>query len=134
MTGEKQNLEIARMQKEIESYLNLGSTSIIFEYHDQGNGYRLNVVTINPVHKQSFLFYSSVQESKLETLREVLNYVKTYKEKNNSYTIQWALKEQSELQTSYFRAKDIIEAIDKLHFGRDPNSVTIYSVILNPVS
>jgi hypothetical protein len=134
MISEKQNLEIARFQKEIESYLSLGETSVIFEYNLEDRGVRLNVVTINPKHKQSFLFFSTIEDSKIEALRAALDYVQSYKEKSNSYTIQWSLKDQKELQTSYFRAKDMLEAIDKLFFGRDPNTIALYSIVLNPIT
>ncbi|MDX5325953.1 MAG: hypothetical protein LPK80_06800 [Bacteroidota bacterium] len=134
MSAEKDNLQIAKLQKEIESYLNLGATSVIFDYEENGPKLRLNVITVNPRHNQSFLFHYVEGYDKVDSLKKMLDYVKTYKEKKNSYTLQWSAKGDDELHTSYFRAKDILEAIDKLHFGRDPNSVTIFSVVLNPLS
>ena len=134
MAGDKQNLEISKIQKEIENYLSLGSTSIIFDYQPAGLGIRLDVITVNPRHNQSFLFHSVEGYSKIDTLKNMLDYVKVYREKKNSYTIQWSVKGENELHTSYFRAKDIPEAIDKLHYGRDPNGITIFSVVLNPLS
>ena len=134
MSGDKQNLEISKIQKEIEKYLSLGSTSIIFDYQTSSNGTRLDVITVNPRHNQSFLFHSVEGYSKIDTLKGMLDYVRDYRDKKNSYTIQWSVKGENELHTSYFRAKDIPEAIDKLHYGRDPNGVTIFSVVLNPVS
>ena len=41
---------------------------------------------------------------------------------------------EGSLQTSYFRAKNVLEALDKLFFDRDPNSITVFSVTLNPIS
>lgn len=134
MSGDKQNLEISKIQKEIEKYLSLGSTSIIFDYQVSNNGMRLDVITVNPRHNQSFLFHSVEGYSKIDTLKSMLEYVKDYRDKKNSYTIQWSVKGVNELHTSYFRAKDIPEAIDKLHYGRDPNGITIFSVVLNPLS
>ena len=64
----------------------------------------------------------------------MLDYVKTHREKKNSYTIQWSMRNSNELHTSYFRAKDVLEAIEKLYFGRDANSLIIFSVVLNPIS
>jgi len=132
--SEKQNLEIARLQKEIENYLSLGSTQMIFDYNDKEEGISLDVITVNPRHNQSFLFHSVNGYSKLDALHQMLDYVKIHRDKKNSYTIQWAVKGEKELHTSYFRAKDIPEAIDKLHYGRDPNSITIFSVVLNPLT
>lgn len=132
--AERENIEIAKLQKDIEAYLNLGSTTIIFDYQNPDNKVRLDLVTVNPRHNQSFLFQSKTGYDKVDALKQMLDYVKTYKEKENSYTIQWATRGEGELHTSYFRAKDIPEAIDKLHFGRDPNSITIFSVVMNPIS
>lgn len=127
-------IDIAKLQKEIEAYLNLGSTSVIFEFEEHNNKTRLNLVTVNPRHNQSFLFQSIEGYDKIDCLKQMLKYVKTSRDKENSYTIQWSAKENNELQTSYFRSKDIPEALDKLFFGRDPNSLTIFSVVLNPIT
>ena len=64
----------------------------------------------------------------------MLDYVKTYKERTSSYTIQWSDRGRNDLETSYFRAKNILEALDKLFYDRDPNSITVFSVMLNPIS
>lgn len=132
--SDQETIEIAKLQGEIESYLNLGSTKIVFDYHDKANQVRLDLVTVNPRHEQSFLFRSETGYDKVDVLKKALDYVKTYKEKDNTYTIQWANRSEEELHTSYFRAKDIPEAIDKLQYGRDPNSIIIFSVVLNPIS
>ncbi len=134
MSGDKQNLEISKIQKDIEKYLSLGNTSIIFDYQEANGSLRLDVITVNPRHNQSFLFHSVEGYNKIDVLRKMQDYVRTFREKNNSYTIQWSVKGENELHTSYFRAKDIPEAIDKLHYGRDPNSITIFSVVLNPIA
>jgi hypothetical protein len=134
MTASNEAINISKIQKEIESYLNLGSTSVIFDFEDSGKMVRLNVVTINPRHNQSFLFHALEGYDKLDALNKMLAYVKTSRDRDNSYTIQWSVKGENELHTSYFRAKDIPEALDKLFFGRDPNSITIFSVVLNPIS
>ena len=134
MTQTQENIEIVNLQKQIEAYLNLGHTSIIFEFLDAGNKKRLNLVTVNPRHQQSFLFHSVEGYDKVDALKHMLEYVQNFKDRKNSYTIQWSLKDQKELQTSYFRAKDIPEALDKLFYARDPNSITIFSIVMNPIS
>ena len=129
------HLELAELQKEIGGYIGgLESNSIIFEFNDTDQGVVLDVITVNPRHRQSFLFRSIEGYDKLDCLKKMLEYVKSYKEKESSYTIQWSLIGQDDLQTSYFRAKNIIEALDKLYYGRDMNSVTVFSVVLNPIS
>lgn len=134
MSADRQNLEIAKIQKEIENYLSLGSTQMIFEYKEGHQHLRLDVITVNPRHHQSFLFHSVEGYDKIDTLKKVLEYVQNHRDKKNSYTLQWSVKGEEELHTSYFRAKDIPEAIDKLHYGRDPNAITIFSAVLNPIA
>lgn len=134
MTTEQQNLKIAELQQEIENYLSLGSTQMIFEFKSEGEQMVLNVITVNPRHNQSFLFHTTYGYSKIDALQQMLDYVKNHRDKKNSYTIQWSIKGDNELHTSYFRAKDIPEAIDKLYFGRDPNGLNIFSVVLNPIA
>jgi hypothetical protein len=134
MSAERQNLEIAKLQRDIEAHLGLGSTQMIFDYRETGQGMRLDVITVNPRHNQSFLFHHSTGYDRLDALQKVHTYVMDHYEKQNSYTVQWSARGLNELHTSYFRAKDIPEALDKLNFGRDPNSLTIFSVVLNPIS
>lgn len=134
MSADKDHLEIAKLQKEIERYLQLGNTQLVLNFQDSGARVRLDVITVNSRHNQSFLFHYVEGYDKVDALKKMLDYVKTYKEKKNSYTIQWTVKGEQELHTSYFRAKDIQEAIDKLHYGRDPNGILIFSVVLNPIS
>lgn len=134
MSNDKTILEVSRLQREIASYLSLGATEVIFDFEDLGKGIRLNVITVNPRHNQSFLFHFVEGYDKVDCLKQMYEYIRTYKEKKNSYTIQWSIRNESELHTSYFRAKDVLEAIEKLYFGRDPNSITIFSVVLNPIT
>lgn len=129
-----QLVEVAEVQKQIESYLALDSANVIFDYSEIGDQTRVDVITVNPKHRQSFLFTQTLGNDRLEALRKALDYVTTYKEKENSYTIQWSLRGDNELHTSYFRSRNIPEAIDKLLYGREPNSIEIYSVVLNPIA
>ncbi|MFN3342065.1 MAG: hypothetical protein ACK40M_05165, partial [Flavobacteriales bacterium] len=89
---------------------------------------------VNPRHRQSFLFHTVDGYDKVDALRKMLDYVRNYKERESSYTIQWSLRGETELHTSYFRAKNIFDALDKLTYGRDLNSIIVYSVVLNPIS
>ncbi|HEY0977959.1 MAG TPA: hypothetical protein VGE21_10870 [Flavobacteriales bacterium] len=129
------NLEIAQLQQEISNHIGVGPDSLMFNYVEKpGEPEKLFLITLNPRHNQSFLFHSTEGRDKLEALREMLEYVRTYKERTGSYTIQWSARGEGGLQTSYFRAKNILEALDKLFYDRDPNSITVFSVILNPIS
>lgn len=134
--NQDQHIEIARLQKEISKYIGgLDAESLIFDYHQlDGTKLKLDIITVNPIHRQSFLFHTVEGFDKVDALIKMLKYVQTYKEKDSSYTIQWSLRGETELHTSYFRAKNVWEALDKLIYGRDMNSIIVYSVVLNPIS
>lgn len=134
-TASDVHVEAARIQKEIKSYLGLRSNALIFEYSTLEGKVKLDLITINPRHNQSFLFHSELGFDKVDALKKMLTYVENYKEKESSYTIQWiANKDNKELHTSYFRASSIYDALDKLYYGRDSNTITVFSVVLNPVA
>ncbi len=135
MTRDK-NLETAKLQKEISDHIGVGSDSLIFNFEETGRSKKtkLFLITINPRHDQSFLFHATEGSDRQDALRNMLEYVRTYKERTSSYTVQWSARGEGGLQTSYFRAKNVLEALDKLFYDRDPNSITVFSVILNPIS
>lgn len=133
MTEDK-NVEIARLQNEIGNYIGLGQNSLIFEFKKGKKKVKLHLITVNPRHNQSFLFHSEEGLDKVDALKRMLDHVKNYKDRESSFTIQWTLKGESELHTSYFSAKNVLDALDKLFYGRDPNSVTVFSVMLNPMT
>ena len=129
------HVKIAELQEDIEKHIGgLQSNSIIFQHEELDGKAVLNLITVNPRHRQSFLFHSVDGYDKIDCLKKMMKYVKNYKEEACSYTIQWSLKGESELNTSYFRAANILDALDKLYYGRDMNSVTVFSVVLNPIS
>ncbi|WKV13837.1 hypothetical protein [Marivirga harenae] len=128
------HIESARLQKEITSYLGLNSSELVFEFGSQDGKVKLDLITINPRHNQSFLFHSESGYDKLEALKKMTDYVKNFRDRESSYTIQWMTKDDKQLHTSYFRASNILDSLDKLYYGRDRNTITVFSVVLNPVS
>lgn len=128
------HVEAARIQNEITNFLGLKSSDLVFEYTSTDGKVKLDLITVNPRHNQSFLFKSITGFDKTDVLNKMLDYVRTHKEKESSYTIQWTTKGMGELQTSYFRAKNIYDALDKLYYGRDMNNLTVFSVVLNPIA
>ncbi|MBC5994631.1 hypothetical protein [Pontibacter cellulosilyticus] len=128
------HVESARIQKQIENHLGISGNSLLFEFRQIDNKLRLDLITVNPRHQQSFLFHSETGYDKVDVLRKMLSYVQSYREKESSYTVQWMARDDKELQTSYFRARNMYEALDKLYYGRDMNTITVFSVVLNPVS
>ena len=133
-TLSEMHVEAARIQQEIKDYLGLRTADIVFEYTSAEGRVKLDLITINPRHNQAFLFHSENGSDKIEVLKKMLNYVQSYKEKENSYTIQWVMKGGKELHTSYFKAGNIMDALQKLYYGRDMNTITVFSVVLNPIS
>jgi hypothetical protein len=128
------HVEAARVQQKIKDYLGLRTSDLIFEFSTQEGKAKLDLITINPRHNQSFLFHSETGSDKVDALKKMWVYVQNFKEKENSYTIQWVAKGIAELHTSYFRASNILDALEKLYYGRDRNTITVFSVVLNPRS
>ena len=133
-TSSEIHVEAARIQQEVKNYLGLRTSDLVFEYSTQDGKIKLDLITVNPRHNQAFLFHSETGTDKLDSLRKMLDYVQNYKEKENSYTIQWVAKNDKELHTSYFKASNIMDALQKLYYGRDMNTITVFSVVLNPIS
>lgn len=128
------HVESAKIQNEIIKHLGLKPTELIFEFFPYEGKIKLDLITINPRHNQSFLFRSETGYDKVDALKKMLDYVQNYRDKESSFTIQWISKSMHELQTSYFRAKNIHDALDKLTYGRDINTITVFSVVLNPIT
>ena len=128
------HLESARIQKQIENHLGISGNSLLFEFRHIDNKERLDLITVNPRHHQSFLYHSETGYNRVDVLRKMLAYVQSYRDQESSYTVQWMSRGNKELNTSYFRARNIYEALDKLYYGRDMNTITVFSVVLNPVS
>ena len=133
-TVSEMHVEAARIQQEINDYLGVRTADLVFEYTAIEGRVKLDLITVNPRHHQAFLFHSETGSDKVDALKKMLNYVQNAKEKENSYTIQWAAKDQKELHTSYFRAGNVMDALQKLYYGRDMNTITVFSVVLNPIS
>lgn len=128
------HVELAKFQKEIKNHLGLSSENLVFDYKAYENQIILNLITINPKHNQSFLYHSSNGTDKLDAVKKMWDYIRLHSQNNNSYTIQWIADGEKELHTSYFKAKNMYEALDKLFFGRNMNTMSVYSIVLNPVS
>lgn len=128
------HVELALLQKEIEERLDLEGKKLVFDYEEKKGKIHLDLITVNPVHRQSFLLHSVVGKDKVNALRTMLEYLTEEDEKENSYTIQWTLKGEGMLHTSYFRSKNITGALEKLFYNRDRNSMIVFSVSMNPIA
>lgn len=134
MTRQDQNVETAKLQKDIATRLGIDPQNLIFNYTQKQDTVRLDLVTVNPKHEQSFLFQTSVGIDKIEALKKMLVYIDKHYNDEGSLTIQWIKIGENKLHTSYFRAKNMYEALDKFYYGRDMGTYKIFSIVLNPVS
>ncbi len=135
MTVSEQSHDEKSLEEKIANHIGAASSiELKFQYQELDKEIKLDLVTFNPKHNQLFLFHSVVGYSKVDSLQKMLEYIKNYKDKESSYTIQWSLKESSGLNTSYFRAANLLSAIEKFYFERDINSTVVFSVVLNPIS
>jgi carbamoylphosphate synthase large subunit len=127
------HVETNRIQEAIENHLSVEG-KVMFDFVVSDGKTKLNLITINRRHNQSFLFHSELGVDKLDALQKMLDYVRNYREVENSFTIQWRAEQDKELHTSYFRARNMYEALDKFYFGRDQANVIVYTVSLNPLT
>lgn len=134
MTLTDQNVETAKYQKDISQRLGLDSDNLIFNYKQKNETVRLDLVTVNPKHEQSFLFHTITGTDKIDALKKMLEYIEKHYHNENSLTVQWIKIGENKLHTSYFRAQNMYEALDKFYYGRDMGHYKIFSIALNPVS
>ncbi len=125
---------VKELEQKIQDHFGTTLSDLLFEYCNEEGKIRLNLITVNPRHHQSFLFHTTLGVDRLDAVDKMYDYVRSYRSKDNSYTIQWKVSGDKELHTSYFRAKNMYEALDKLYHNRDILSLTVFSVVLNPVS
>ncbi|TAE47498.1 MAG: hypothetical protein EAZ89_17750 [Bacteroidetes bacterium] len=128
------NLEIARLQKDIGRKLDVSLDNLIFNYSASGDHIKLELFTINPRHDQSFLFHTVMGKDKVEALEQLLDYVLKTHNKERSYTVQWSKKGAGELHTSYFRARDMYDVLEKFYRGREKDEYVVFSVTMNPIA
>ncbi len=128
------HVQISRLQSQIREHLGLAPEELFFDYGADGDQVTLNLITINPEHSQSFLFHNTTGRDKVSALEAMMEYVRSFREREHSFTIQWAIRGSNQLHTSYFRGADIFDVLRKFIFGRDKSAIVVYSVHLNAVS
>jgi hypothetical protein len=134
MNGPQSALEVARLQQEIAHQLGLSMDKLVFDYERDGDKVRLDLFTINPRHDQSFLYHSVEGASKTDVLDAMVEYISKNYRQERSYTVQWSKVGENDLYTSYFRATNIYEVLEKFGHGRDISEYSIYSISMNPVA
>lgn len=125
---------VSQIENKIASTLSIGSNQLIFEYHEMPDYVDLDLFTVNEVHKQQFFFHSTEGRDKIEALELMLKYASNKLFIEDSFTIQWKIKGDTEIHQSHFRAINMMDALDKFYFGRSISSIVIYSIVLNPIA
>ena len=123
-----------RLLQDLRSYFGYADDQIEFIWTEQDGVKEVALFTYNPRHTHRFLFHKSSGSSRIQALQSLLDYTQTHRDRELSYTLQWRVAGESELHTSYFSAVNILQALDKFFEGRDPHTVQVYKVALNPVS
>lgn len=126
----------SELQNEIADQLGMRIEDLVFEFLPETSSRHteLKLITINPVHSQSFLFHSIFGSDPVSALELMLTFIKDSVQKYNNYTVQWSKASENELQTSYFRASSISHLLEKFSYGRHMKTLTIFSITLNPIS
>lgn len=94
----------------------------------------VRAITFNPITKESFLLYKGVASDEVEGLNKILYYVKNHRTTNYSHTVTWSNKKEGKTYTSYFYAKDALQALEKFFHGKIREEYTIFNVKLNPLA
>lgn len=123
-----------RLLEAIRSYFGYAEEELEFNWKEQDGLHTVALFTYNPRHTHRFLFHRAAGSSRDQALQALLDYTQTHKDRELSYTVQWRVSGEAELHTSYFSAGNILLALDKFFAGRDPHTVQVFSVMLNPVS
>lgn len=124
----------ARLLEDIRSYFGYAEDQLEFNWSELEGVQEVALFTYNPRHTHRFLFHRATGSTREQALQALLDYTQSHKDKDQSYTVQWRVAGESELHTSYFSAGNILLALDKFFAGRDPHTVQVYSVMLNPLS
>jgi hypothetical protein len=128
------NVELARLQGDIATRLGIAQENCVFNFKQKNETVRLDLVTINPKHEQSFLFHTETGTDRIDALKKMLEYIDEHYQLESSMTIQWVKIGENKLHTSYFRARNMYDALDKFYYERDQSNYKIFSITLNPVS
>jgi hypothetical protein len=130
----KQVLSEQQIKEEIAKSLDMNPQLLIYEEKNTSEGVELHLTTISPNrHKTKFLFHTSVGDDSDDALQEMYEYVTRYMKEQDTYQIRWHNPKTRELEVSWFRASNILEALDKFyHDEKEIGDYKIYEVSLRP--
>lgn len=139
----QQPTEILLQEIDLENKIReaLEETQIYFDYNVVPNNIegetpliKLDLITINKEHNQKFLFHSLKGQTKIDILQSMIEYITQYKEKLQTYEIEWLDSKQGndKIQQSWFRGNDIFDVLHKFYYEKEKSRFRIFKVKLMP--
>ena len=132
---ENKRLVAQELKVEIAKSLDMNPDLLIYEERkNKGGESVLDLVTISPNrHQTKFLFHSTTAETPEAALQDMFAYVIKHMKEQDTFQIRWHNPKTKEVEVSWFRASNIIEALNKFyHKGKEVGEYKIYEVSLRP--
>jgi hypothetical protein len=120
---------------EIAKILDIQPELLIFEFKiNKERKCELALETISPnKHKTKFLFHTSIAESPVAAEDAMVEYVTKHMKDQDTYQIRWHNPKTKEVEVSWFRASNVMEALSKFyHDNKEVAEYKIYEVSLRP--
>ncbi len=141
----QQPTEVLLKEIELENNVReiLNETQIYFDYNVVPDNtaehnlpiIKLDLITINKEHNQKFLFHSLKGVSKIGILKEMIAYIQEYKDRSESYEIEWInLKQPEKTLTSWFLGNDIMDVLHKFYYNKEKTQFKIFRIKLMPLA
>ena len=124
-----------QLKDQIANILDMKPELLGYELREKGaHEFVLDLTTISPNrHHTRFLFHSSPGSSPQDALLKMYEYVTTHMKNQDTFQIRWHNPKTKEVEVSWFRASNIIEALDKFFYdGKEVGDYKIYEVTLQP--
>ena len=136
----KTNENVLDLEHQISELIRNGRSGChaSFRYSHQGPKVRTKLVTWNPKHRSTFLVHEVEASSRIDTLKDLLIYVKDkIRDQERPYTVKWYFKHSKntndlKLVTSHFYATDLYSLLDKFYYDKNKDDYQIVEIKLNP--
>jgi hypothetical protein len=101
-----------------------------FEYDEVEDGRKnIKLITLNRKTGATFLLTESTKNNEIDALIDIHDFL-TVNDFAHTFTIKWYTKgvPSDRPNTSKFTGRTMYEALDKFYFGKNRNSLIIYSI------
>lgn len=122
------------VQTEIARILDIQPELLIYEFKlDKNQKHRLELVTISPnAHRTRFLFHATTAETPGAALDAMFEYVNKHLKQQDTWQVRWHNPATKNVEVSWFRASNILEALQKFYHDKEIAEYKIYEVSLRP--